>query len=179
MAAPAADLNPPRVSHEPPQAADANGQWHLWFEVRDESELFGAALYHGKKEGGWKSIEPTQVAPGWLEVVIPAIAGTRYFFEVFDAQGNGPTRVGSAEVPFVLSLTEGQLPEARPWDDKPVVSLPPVTKPWWQQRPSDEVFYGAAGAVAFSSILYGAWALLRARPVAKVTLAPVGEVVLP
>ena len=179
MAAPAADLNPPRVSHEPPQAADGQGQWHLWFEVRDESKLFGAALYLGKAEGGWQTIEPTQVAPGWLEVVIPAAAGTRYFFEVFDAQGNGPSRVGSAEVPFVLPAPQGELPKARPWDPKPVVTLPSVRTPWWQKRPSEPVLYGVAGAAAFSALLYASWALLRRHPVSKVTLVPVGTGVLP
>ncbi len=179
LAAPAVDLNPPRVSHEPPKAADGQARWHLWFEVRDESALFGAALYLATPDGGWKSVTPKEVAPGWLEVVLPAVAGTRYFFEVFDVQGNGPTRVGSAEAPFVLTEPVGTLPAARPWEKKLVEPVPAVTRPWWQRRPPDHVLIRLGAAAALGGVVYGAWALLRKHPVAKVTLVPVGTGVLP
>ncbi len=179
LTAPAVDLNPPRVSHEPPKAADGQGLWRLWFEVRDESALFGAALYLAQPDGSWKSLAPKEVAPGWLEVALPAVAGTRYFFEVFDVQGNGPTRVGSAEAPFVLTDPVGDLPTVRPWEKRPAEPLPKVTRPWWQKRPPDYVLVRVAAAAVAGGVAYGAWALLRKHPVAKVTLVPVGTGVLP
>ena len=81
-AAPAADLNPPRVVHEPPTMADAQGDWRLWFEVRDESPLFGAALYVRSETEEWKTIEPDEVAKGWFEAVVPA-RGAALFFRGF------------------------------------------------------------------------------------------------
>ena len=173
-AAPAADLNPPRVGHEPPTAADTDGNWRLWFEVRDESELFGAALYVEAADGQWTTVEPDQVAPEWFEAVIPAKAGLRYFFEVFDEHGNGPTRVGSAEVPFVLKAPEGQLSQTRPWDRSDPIAAPKVVTPWWLKPPSRRLVYTALGTAAATGLAYGSWALLKARPVSKVTLIPMG-----
>ena len=174
-AAPAADVNPPRVGHEPPKAADSQGNWRLWFEVRDESEIFGAALYFATDQGAWQTIEPEQVAPGWLEAVVPATAGLRYFFEVFDEHGNGPTRVGSSEVPFVLQSPAGELSAVRPWDAPKVIVAEPVFRPWWLKRPPAKLIYAALGTVALSGVIYGSYTLLRDRPVSKVTLIPVGK----
>jgi hypothetical protein len=182
LTAPTTDLNPPRVSHEPPRAADTQGNWRLWFEVRDESALFGAALYVAKPDGGWRQIEPIAVADGWLEVVIPGIAGTRYFFEVFDINGNGPSRVGSAEVPFVLAAPKGVLASRPPWvKQAPIPSAPLVSKPspWWLKRPSDTQLYGLAGGVALVGLTYAGWSVLRRHPISKVTLVPVGQGSLP
>ena len=173
-AAPAADLNPPRVGHEPPTAADRNGNWRLWFEVRDESALFGAALYIEAADGNWTTIEPDQVVPEWFEVVVPARPGLRYFFEVFDEHGNGPTRVGSAEVPFVLKAPVGALAPTRPWNKPDAPAAPTVVMPWWLKPPPTKVVYAALGTVAVTGLAYGSWALLKARPVSKVTLVPIG-----
>ena len=174
LAAPAADLNPPRVGHEPPTAADLQGNWRLWFEVRDESALFGAALYIEAADGQWTTIEPEQVAPEWFEVIIPVKDGLRYFFEVFDEHGNGPTRVGSAEVPFVLKAPVGELASTRPWNKPNQSAAPKVVTPWWLKPPPRRVVYTALGTAAVTGLAYGSWALLKARPVSKVTLVPVG-----
>jgi hypothetical protein len=182
LTAPTTDLNPPRVFHEPPRAADAQGNWRLWFEVRDESALFGAALYVAKAVGGWRQIEPKVVADGWLEVVIPAVAGSRYFFEVFDINGNGPSRVGSAEVPFVLAAPKGVLASRPPWVKEVIVPpAPPVSKPspWWLRPPSDGQLYGLAGGVALVGLSYMGWSALRRHPISKVTLVPIGQGSLP
>lgn len=172
-AAPAADLNPPRVVHEPPTMADAQGNWRLWFEVRDESPLFGAALYVRTETEEWKTIEPDEVAKGWFEAVVPARAGLRYFFEVFDEHGNGPTRVGSAEVPFVLNEPTGVLPALRPWDGLTQAPPPTVATPWWQRRPPRRWLTAAVGTLAVTGVAWGSYALFRARPVSSVTLVPV------
>ncbi len=181
IAAPAQDLNPPRVDHEPPVAVDAEGNWRLWFRVRDESPLFGAAVYTATADGGWVSAEPKEVAPGWLEAVVPQAPGLRYFFEVFDAQGNGPTRVGSSEVPFVLPTPTGVLGPSRPWD-APVVVPNPIKPPepaWWEEPIVQRAAVGAGLAAAVSGVVYGSYLLLRARPKSTVTLFPVGAEVLP
>jgi hypothetical protein len=172
IAAPQADVNPPRVNHEPPTAADANGHWRLWFEVRDESELFGAAMYVAASDGSWRTLKPQKVAPGWFEVVLPVQEQARYFFEVFDVLGNGPTRVGTDEVPFVLKPPSGVLGKARPWDAPPPVAVVEPVTPWWLQRPSDQVLWGATAVVGASLAAYAGWALLRNRPVSKVVLVP-------
>ena len=172
-AAPAADLNPPRVGHEPPTAVDSDGNWRLWFEVRDESALFGAALYVEAADGKWSTVEPEPVVPGWFEVIVPGKIGLRYFFEVFDEHGNGPTRVGSAEVPFVLKAPVGELAAVRPWTKADQPPVPEVVPPWWSKPPSRSVMYTAFGTVALTGLAYGSWALLRARPVSKVTLVPI------
>ena len=174
-AAPAADVNPPRVGHEPPKAADSKGNWRLWFEVRDESQLFGAAVYLATDEGLWKTLEPELVAPGWFEAVVPATPGVRYFFEVFDEHGNGPTRVGSSEVPFVLQAPVGELLVVRPWDAPKVVANAVLVKPWWLKLPPRKLVYAVLGTATLSGVIYGSWSMLRARPVSKVTLIPIGS----
>ena len=173
-AAPAADLNPPRVGHEPPTAVDSDGNWRLWFEVRDESALFGAALYVEAADGKWSTVEPESVAPGWFEAIVPGKPGVRYFFEVFDEHGNGPTRVGSAEVPFVLKAPVGALVAVRPWAKFNPPTVQDSAPPWWTKPPSRSVMYTTLGTVALTGLAYGSWALLRARPVSKVTLVPIG-----
>ena len=179
LAAP--DVNPPRVDHEPPTAVDADGNWRLWFAVRDESPLFGAAVYIAADGKQWRSHNPVQVAPGWLEVVVPAQTGLRYFFEVFDMHGNGPTRVGSEEVPFRLATPKGILAVKRPWDPEVIVPNPvvPKTLAWWRRPPPKEALWAVAGVTGLSLAGWATWAIARRKPVSKVTLVPIAGGALP
>ncbi len=181
------DLNPPVVRHEPPASRAEDGSVYLWFEVRDASALFGQALFvRPVPSAPWQRADLKLVAPGWFEARLRASGAFQYFFEVFDDQGNGPSRVGTPQAPFRAPVMIGQIPERRPWDPPPPVKeaqpVPEREPPtvvsalrdlWSIPKVRRNSVYTAAGIVS-AGVSYGAWRMLRS-PGGKgqVTLVPV------
>mgnify|MGYP001269839666 CR=1 FL=1 len=181
------DLNPPIVRHEPPASRAQDGSVYLWFEVRDASDLFGQALFIRTTPGGpWRRAELKLVAPGWFEAKLRNSGAFQYFFEVFDDQGNGPSRVGTPQAPFRAPVVIGRMDESRPWDPPPpkeeveplTESAPPTVVSalrdlWSIQEVRRNSVYTAAGLVS-AGLSYGAWRMLRSPGgQGQVTLVPV------
>jgi hypothetical protein len=181
------DLNPPVVRHEPPANRAKDGSVFLWFEVRDDSDLFGQALFVRAVPGtSWKRVELKPVSPGWFEARLRTSGPFQYFFEVFDDQGNGPSRVGTPQAPFRAPVMIGQLGDRRPWDppvllpeETPVPDRAPPTVVsalrdlWSIPKVRENSVYAAAGVVS-AGLSYGAWRMLRSPGGrGQVTLVPV------
>ncbi|HBU46879.1 MAG TPA: hypothetical protein DEB46_01090 [Myxococcales bacterium] len=181
------DLNPPVVRHEPPALRAKDGGVYLWFEVRDDSKLFGQALFVRTGPGDpWRRQELIPVATGWFEAKLRRPGAFQYFFEVFDEEGNGPSRVGTPQAPFRAPVLIGELDGRRPWDPPPP---PKIVEPLPEQAPPTVVsalrdlwsipevrrnsVYTAAGLVSVG-LSYGAWRMLRSPGgQGQVTLVPV------
>lgn len=181
------DLNPPVVRHEPPATRAEDGRVYLWFEVRDASLLFGQALFvRTAPASSWRRVELKLVAPGWYEAKLRTPGAFQYFFEVFDEEGNGPSRVGTPQAPFRAPVLIGQLNNRRPWDPPPppeeverIPELPPPTVVsalrdlWSIPEVRRNSVFTAAGLVS-AGLSYGAWRMLRSPGgQGQVTLVPV------
>jgi len=152
-----ADQNPPRVEHDPQLARTVGAPVLLWFQVKDESALFGVSLFvRSSAEEAWQQVPVVEQQDGWFEGAVSAPPGFAYFFEAYDLHGNGPTRVGTSEMPFVDRSEVGPLSTERPWDP-----LEPVKPPWLKPpkpvidlRRADWVGGTAVGVVAASWLTY-------------------------
>jgi hypothetical protein len=169
-----ADQNPPRVVHDPQLVRTAGAPILLWFQVRDESALFGVSLFvRSSPDQRWQQIPVVEQKDGWFEAAVSAPPGFAYFFEAYDLHGNGPTRVGTAAMPFVDRSALGPLPTERPWDPRVPVKAPPIEPP----APGPDLRRAAWIGGTTVGVLAAGWLsyrLLRSRGgTAQVTLIPV------
>jgi hypothetical protein len=169
-----ADQNPPRVEHDPQLTRTAGAPVLLWFQVKDESALFGVSLFvRSSAQEAWKQVPVVEQQDGWFEGAVSSPPGFAYFFEAYDLHGNGPTRVGTPEMPFVDRSELGPLTTERPWDPMVVVKPPSAkpAKPAIDLRRVAWVGGTAVGVVAASWLTYR---LLRDQGgSAQVALVPV------
>lgn len=167
------DMNPPVVRHDPPSVRAQDGSVYLWFEVSDSSPLFGQAVFvRSTGSRRWERAELTEVAPGWFQARLRLSGAFEYFFEVFDEQGNGPSRVGTPQAPFRAPVAIGKLPDRRPWVPPPKVVAPPPPEEdpptvvtafqdlWSIPKVRRNTLYTTAGMLAVG-VTYGTWRMVR------------------
>ena len=102
-----ADRQPPRVIHVPCEAYQKGRDFKVWARFFDESAVFDPqVIYRVDKAGTWKTAIFLRVSgTDDYKAVIPAedLTGPlSYFIEVFDVNGNGPSRYGKPDDTVVV-----------------------------------------------------------------------------
>jgi hypothetical protein len=117
------DDEAPQLSHQPAAGATRGKAMTVAAHATDASGVFGPILYVRKKGLGAGDYIPikmiaSKIVPGDYAVDVPAgltnVDGLEYYIEAWDHAGNGPTRAGSAEVPFAVMLEEEKKAVATP-----------------------------------------------------------------
>jgi hypothetical protein len=97
-----ADTKPPVIHHTPITSATNGDTVSITAQIIDESEVFGATLwYRTVGSSTYTSVELTRKGDLW-GAAIPINQDTQYWLEAYDEFGNGPTRAGTPEKPFVI-----------------------------------------------------------------------------
>lgn len=121
---PTADTEPPEVVHEPVTYTPRGSELVLKAVITDPSGVFAPIISYREAGSGdrWALIDMTAVK-GEADTFSASIAGSairgdiEYFLEVYDNKGNGPSRVGSAEVPLRVVATEPVVAQASGFDE--------------------------------------------------------------
>lgn len=97
------DVEAPVVSFSPCETFQKDRPFVVTARFADQSALFEPKLvFHTAGEKIWKHAKFTQDGELWRATVPKAelTGALEYFVEVFDENGNGPSRVGSPEAPL-------------------------------------------------------------------------------
>ncbi len=106
------DVLPPQIVHEPCTTYEQGRVFVVEALFYDDSALFGPKLvYRTKKFKRWRGIPFEKSGDGeTFAATIKArgLKGTlEYFIEIYDENGNGPTRYGSKEMPVRIFPADG------------------------------------------------------------------------
>jgi hypothetical protein len=154
-AAPVAAPDPslPVITHAPLETAVRDRDLTITAQIADPEGVFGAMVYV-------RSAGDEKYAPYPLDTKdehtftarVPALRITKdieYYLEAFDAVGNGPATVGTAQVPLRVATTEAP-PEAPPEVASTVID-PPVAP---LNVPALATAGGGVVLVAIGAVLY-------------------------
>ncbi|MGZ6124512.1 MAG: hypothetical protein ACXWLR_06105, partial [Myxococcales bacterium] len=109
------DGEAPQLTHEPVAGGTRGKPLTLAAHASDANGVFGPVLYVRKQGLGAGDYVPirmvaSKIVPGDYSVDVAAgltnVEGLEYYIEAWDMAGNGPARVGSAEVPLLARLEE-------------------------------------------------------------------------
>jgi hypothetical protein len=133
------DNEPPEITPEPVKLPAPGKPLAIECDIADKSDIFDPLVYWrgaGQKEFARTQLKHVSGTRYRAEIVVPpAIKELEYVLEAFDANGNGPARVGNQNKPMRLSL---EPPKAPP----KVVKVAPVVP----SGPSNVPAYAALGA---------------------------------
>ena len=109
------DGEPPQLAHQAPAAGVRGKPLNVAAHATDANGVFGPVLYVRKKgmgPGDYVQLKmiASKIVPGEYAVDVPAaltnVEAFEYYIEAWDMAGNGPSRVGSAEQPLLISVEE-------------------------------------------------------------------------
>lgn len=122
-AAPAADTAPPLVTHTPVERVRDGEPVEISAHIVDPSGVFAPTLYHRAPGTQPYTSLPLTGTGGTYAARVAAPKGLEYWLEAYDELGNGPTRRGTPEAPYVVRAgTPSPSPE-------PVVQVTPAALP--------------------------------------------------
>ena len=114
-----ADTAPPVIGFKPCEAFQKDRPFTVVARFADQSELYEPKLvYHLASDKTWKHVNFTRDGELWRATIAKneLTGALEYFVEVFDENGNGPSRVGSPDAPLfaraVKRAPECPLPDA-------------------------------------------------------------------
>lgn len=112
------DTDPPKIVHQPIRHASNQSDLIVTAVITDESGVFSPTVSYRplNTNEGWRVVEMTAAngPTNTFSVTISAaelVGDIEYFVEAYDNQGNGPTRVGSAEAPLPVLIRVDEFPE--------------------------------------------------------------------
>jgi hypothetical protein len=103
----AADTRPPVIRHVPITKVVRGETLIITSHFQDESEIFGPTVWYrpvGTKT--YLSAEMIRKTEDIWGAAIPVTGDIEYWIEVYDEFGNGPSRAGSPDHPFVVKMVE-------------------------------------------------------------------------
>ncbi len=128
----AVDRQPPEIRHQVLFEAVFGEPVPVRASIIDESEVFEPTVFY--RAAGAKDFSPLSMkkkGKADFEAVIPGSVSTadfEYFIEAYDAQGNGPARLGSADAPLRVKAVAQLSPEARTATSSPPPPPPPAAQ---------------------------------------------------